>query len=145
MAARTGMVGGLLASVVVRYALVGVLIAAVYWLLANVLVLIVPVAPPWLSAGAAFLIAVSLQYVLHARFTFGNKAADAGQAARFATAVAAGLAISSAITGLAGPAMGWPHVVNTAVVVVVVPVSNFLLFRAWVFVKAGAGGLTGGG
>jgi putative flippase GtrA len=48
-----------------------------------------------------------------------------------------GLLVSALILGVLGPALGWPNWVSAALVTLVVPVQNFLLFRQWVFSELG--------
>ncbi|MEQ8935377.1 MAG: hypothetical protein RIE56_06265, partial [Amphiplicatus sp.] len=80
----------------------------------------------------AYGVSLVVQYVAHARFSFGADAANLRQGARFACATAVGLAASSAIAFI-GPRLGWPPLATAGVVVIVVPPLNLLLLAGWVF------------
>jgi len=114
-----------------RFAIVGGLVAASY--IAFYLVLLsMSVAQP-LANATAFLLAVALQYVGQASFTFRQQLADRDQIVRFVCMIGLGLATSAVITGILAPLLRLGDLVAALVVTVVLPVQNYLLLSAWVF------------
>jgi putative flippase GtrA len=81
--------------------------------------------PQVLANGLAFLLAVMLQYVGQAAFTFGRQLNDFGQILRFVVMVGLGFA-SSALTGT-------PDWTAAAIVTVYLPVQNYIFMTLWVF------------
>jgi len=114
-----------------RFALVGLAVAALYGVLYFVLRGMGLV--PWLASIAAFAGAVTMQYVAHTVFTFRAPVDEPGQLARFVVTVTVGALLSTVITGFVGPSLGWPESVSILAVVVILPVTNFVIFRFWVF------------
>ncbi|MBY6136107.1 GtrA family protein [Nocardioides marinus] len=120
---------------ILRFATVGVCVAAFYVLGYSML----------LSAGMsplpanilAFVAAVIAQYVLQTSWTFRRSLGLPDQMLRFACTVAAGLAVSTLVTWAVGPALGWAPWVAAAVVAVLLPVQNYVIFRLWVYSAAG--------
>lgn len=118
-----------------RFAVVGALVAALYVLIYTGL----------LSAGvarqaanlAAFATAVAVQYAAQTLWTFGRPLAVPDQVVRFLCTIALGYAVSALVTGVLGPAFGWPDWLAAAAVTVVLPVQNYLLFRLWVYAASG--------
>ena len=117
-----------------RYALTGVVVAATYWALTTFLAHVSP-APDWSVSAFAFTVAVCLQYVMHAKYTFRSKAAHVSQSRKFILSVFLGYLISFIVTGFAGPYLGLPIGISAAIVVILLPIMNFLLFSLWVFRK----------
>jgi putative flippase GtrA len=116
-----------------RFAIVGTLVAAVYFAL---FVLLARTSLSQLVVNAvAFCTAVALQYALQSKWTFRKDLADPAQIARFLGTIGIGLVLSSAISGGLGPALNWPATVTAAVVIVTLPISNFILFKLWVFAR----------
>lgn len=116
---------------VLRFALVGVSVAALYALLffvARGLGLV-----PWAANFLAFGLAVAFQYVAQTLFTFRAALKTRGQLPKFLLTIGLGLGISTLITAAIGPALDWPEPISVLVVTVVLPVTNFLLFRLWVY------------
>lgn len=119
----------------VRYAITGfgvtALAAAVYWILATWLRL-----PPLLANLVGYLVAVTLGYVIHSRWSFrghGRRDDVLRTTRRFFVASLISLAMNSVwvwlLTGwLAGPTW-WPILP----IMVVTPVAMFWLNRLWVF------------
>lgn len=119
-------------SLIIRFATVGVLVAGVYLVLFSVLV-------DWLKLSPAngnfiaFTVAVLFQYVSQSMFTFGKKANDVCQFVRFVVSVILGLLISHIITVVLSPMIGMSNMSSALMVVVVLPLFNFLIFRTYVF------------
>lgn len=116
---------------IVRFAIVGVAVAAVYAIL-FFLFREIGLAR-WVSSVLAFGSAVAFQYLAQTVFTFRASLNAQGQLPRFLVTIGFGLAISTLITSIVGPALDWPEAISVLVVTVVLPVTNFLLFRLWVY------------
>ena len=102
---------------ILRFALVGTGVAALYILLYLALI---AMGLGNLPANAiAFLTAVAVQYLGQAGFTFKASLRDPHQALRFAVMIGFGLMTSALITGLIGPALGWAAFVSAAIVTLV--------------------------
>ncbi len=84
--------------------------------------------------GLAFCLAICLQYVGQARYTFGVGVKDGAQMARFGIMVALGFLVSALVTGYAAPMFGMPDWSAAAAVALLLPVQNFILMTLWVFV-----------
>ena len=115
----------------VRYAIVGgsvaVLYALVYWF-----------AEPRLSAygaaTAAFIGAIVAQYIGHAKYTFGVPAKNRGQLFRFIVTTAFGYAAAMSVAW-ASETYGFGRLPSVIVMLVLIPIVNFLVFVFWVFVQ----------
>lgn len=116
-----------------RFALVGAAVAALYVALyAGFLALGLAQV---LANALAFLIAVAVQYLGQAGFTFEAPWRDGAQALRFGVMISLGLVTSALITGLLGPAFGWPALVAAIVVTLVLPLQNYVIMSRWVFAR----------
>lgn len=83
--------------------------------------------------AAAFLLAVLVQYVAQAGFTFRARLGDWGQIARFAWMIACGFVTSALVTGAVAPMLGLAPAAAALIVALVLPVQNYLLMSRWVF------------
>jgi len=117
-----------------RFAVVGTGVAALYVLM-YLAFLALGLNQP-VANFLAFLVAVSVQYVGQTLWTFRKPLGRPDQIIRFACTIGLGLLVSAGITGVMGPALNWPDAVSAAVVAVVLPVQNYLIFRIWVFAEA---------
>ena len=114
-----------------RFMLVGTGVAVLYIALyAGLSALGVPHLP---ANTLAFLLAVAVQYVGQAGFTFNATLRDPYQVLRFGVMICFGLVSSTLITGLLGPAMGWSALLSAAVVTLVLPIQNYVIMSRWVF------------
>ena len=117
----------------VRFAIVGLFLAAIYsaiyWYLATY------VMAPALAVLIAFLVAVSIGFVLHSRWSFRGHGAreDRRMKIKFLLVQSSGLLLNEAFTWvLTGPMHGptwWPLVPA----IFVTPFATYLLNRQWVF------------
>jgi putative flippase GtrA len=117
----------------VRFALVGFALAAlysaVYWYLATF------VMPPVAAVVIAFLVSVSIGFVLHSRWSFRGhgKSEDRRLKIKFLAVQASGFVLNEAFTWvLTGPMHGptwWPLIPA----IFVTPLATFFLNRQWVF------------
>ncbi|MEA2755333.1 MAG: hypothetical protein QOJ54_1622 [Aliidongia sp.] len=71
-------------------------------------------------------------YLGHYRFTFRSDAAHRSSVIRFFVLFALGYAVSSGIV-LLSDRMGWPRNLATAIIVIIIPVINFVAMQLWVF------------
>ena len=118
-----------------RFAIVGTTVAGLYVLLYVGFIALGLIQP--LANALAFGVAVIVQYVGQAWWTFRQPLAQPDQIFRFVCTISLGFLVSALITGQVGPALHWPDVIAAAVVAVVLPVQNYLIFRIWVFASAG--------
>lgn len=116
-----------------RYAFVGVSVALVY-LVAFACLEQASFLPSLWNSAIAFLAAVIVQYVAQGALTFRRPLNDARQVLRFATTVTIGLVLSSLMVGYVGPLIGLSNFAASLVVVIALPVFNFIVFLLWVFV-----------
>lgn len=114
-----------------RFALVGIAVAALY------VTLYLAFQRFGLGRGtanlAAFGLAVLVQYVAQARFTYRKPLAHAAQVLRFAVMIGAGLLTSALITSGLAPSIGISDALAAVLVAFVLPVQNFILMTLWVF------------
>lgn len=115
----------------IRFAIVGASVAAIYAALYLGLLALGTAQAP--ANVLAFLIAVAVQYVGQAGFTFGAPLADGGQITRFALMIGLGLATSTLITAWMAPAAGAPDWAAALAVTLLLPVQNYLFMTLWVF------------
>lgn len=116
-----------------RFALVGAAVAALYLLLyAGFLAFGVA---QLLANALAFLTAVAVQYLGQAGVTFDAPWRDGAQAGRFGVMIGLGLATSTIITGIIGPSLGLSTPAAAIAVTLVLPVQNFLIMSRWVFAR----------
>ena len=118
---------------IVRFAIVGVSVAALYVALYTAFLALGMA--QMLANGLAFLLAVAVQYLGQAGFTFGAPWRDGAQGMRFGVMISLGLLTSAVITGLVGPAFGWPVLAASVVVTLVLPIQNYLIMSRWVFLS----------
>jgi putative flippase GtrA len=117
----------------IRFAIVGfslaALYSAIYWYLATY------VMPPVLAVVVAFLVAVSIGFVLHSRWSFRGhgKREDRAMKIKFLAVQGSGFLLNEAFTWvLTGPLHGptwWPLIPA----IFVTPLATFLLNRQLVF------------
>ncbi len=114
-----------------RFAVVGTGVAIYY--MAAFLGLLHLLNSPWIANLLAFGSAIMIQYVGQTAWTFGKPLAVPAQFGRFLCMIGLGLIVSSVITGIAGPRLGLPEFVSAAMVVVILPIVNFVILRLWVY------------
>ncbi len=115
----------------VRFCIVGALVAGLYMVL-YLFFLAMDIAQP-LANAVAFLIAVALQYVGQAKFSFGQKLRDGRQVLRFSVMIGLGLVTAAILTGVVAPTFNIPDWAAALSVMLVLPVQNFVLMALWVF------------
>lgn len=117
-----------------RFAVVGTVVAVLYVLMYLAFLALGLTQP--VANFLAFLVAVSVQYVGQTWWTFRKPLGRPEQIIRFGCTIGLGFLVSAGITGVLGPMLNWPDAVSAAVVAVVLPVQNYLIFRIWVFAEA---------
>lgn len=122
---------GLLGHKLVRFGIVGGGTALAYVLL-YLMFLEMGVAQV-AANGIAFLLAVLLQYAGQAAFTFGQPLKDRSQISRFCVMVGLGFVSSAVITGPIAMMSGLSAWAAAAIVMVVLPVQNYIFMTLWVF------------
>ena len=116
---------------IIRFGFVGASVAVIY-----IVLYMGFLALGWLQPfanAAAFLLAVAVQYVAQAGFTFRARLGDGGQVVRFGWMIGCGLLTSAIITGLLAPVKGISPAMAALIVACVLPVQNYLLMSRWVF------------
>ncbi len=125
---RRAMLGQLVRFGIVGFSLAGVY-SVIYWYLATF------VMPPMAAVVIAFLVAVSIGFVLHSRWSFRGhgQREDNRLKVKFLLVQASGFVLNEAFTWLlTGPLRGptwWPLVPA----ILVTPLATYLLNRQWVF------------
>lgn len=118
---RFGMVGGLST----------LLYAVIYWPLATYVV------PPVAAVVIAFLVAVSIGYVLNSRWSFrgyGQRDTEGRTGAKFLIVQSGGMVLNAAFTWiLTGPLFQGPTWWPLIPAILVTPFFTFILNRHWVF------------
>jgi putative flippase GtrA len=117
---------------IARFGLSGVVATLIYFMLTNLLVLVVGMPATAASVGA-YLLSLGVSYLLQSRFTVRVKGDSVDQIARFVITSLAGLLISWCAMAITVDVLAWPYVIGAAVVCVLIPVANFFIFRGWVF------------
>lgn len=83
--------------------------------------------------ASAFLLAVIVQYVAQAGFTFRVRLAVGSQILRFGWMIGWGLLTSAILTGLLAPAFDMRPSAAAILVALILPVQNYVLMSRWVF------------
>tara|TARA_R110002049_G_scaffold44333_6_gene130168 strand:- start:25620 stop:26012 length:393 start_codon:yes stop_codon:yes gene_type:complete len=123
---------------ILRFALVGGLVAASYVLL--YLTFLAIGLTQVVANAAAFLLAVVLQYAGQAAFTFERRLLDRAQMLRFAVMIGLGFVTSAVITGVIAPEIGLAPWAAATAVTILLPVQNYVFMTLWVFAAPRAQG-----
>ena len=114
----------------IRFGLVGVANTAVH--AGIVITLMEAFAPPaFVANGIAFVFANLMSYALNSRFTFRTPVSFAGYR-RFLAVSLVSLALTLLITSAVEYA-GWHYGIGLMMVILVVPVLNYLVMKMWAF------------
>lgn len=92
---------------------------------------------PLAANFAAYLCAVGISYLGHARLTFGRSTKDSGQLLRFLIVSLLGLVCTQLTTLLLVEVWRWPFGAGLMVVSIVTPAVTFTAARLWVFAERG--------
>jgi putative flippase GtrA len=116
----------------IRFGIVGATTAAIYFVLYFGLRGLTSLGPAE-SSTIAYVAAIAFQYVAHARFTFGKRPADAGQATRFLVNVALGGVIAALIMEYGPGLLNVSEFVCGLLLIVVLAAYNWTMMRLWVY------------
>ena len=116
----------------IRYGMVGITATLIHVLVVFLLVEQGGVAPV-LATIPAFLVALGVSYLMNHRWTFLARGGHDHHFPRYAVVAGLGLGLNVLIMALAVNVLGVPYAWGLAVVIMVVPVSGFLLQRHWSF------------
>lgn len=117
----------------IRFGLVGVVNTAVH--AGIVIALMETFAPPaFLANGVAFLFANLMSYFLNSKFTF-KAALSVLNYLRFLLVSLVSLVLTLLIT-LVAEYLGWHYGVGLILVILIVPVLNYLVMKVWAFAPA---------
>jgi putative flippase GtrA len=117
-----------------RFAVVGASVALIY-VLAYVALLSLGMVQP-LANAIAFLVAIAVQYIGQASFTFGKRINDRAQLIRFFCMTGLGFLMAAFITGMIGPMLGVSNLAAAVAVTIILPVQNYIIMTVWVFAQA---------
>ena len=125
-----------------RYSVVGIATAGIYFALT---ILLSEVFKYSLMASSIFsyTIAIIFQYISHSIFTFRVRLYDKSKMIKFLTAIFAGYLISSALIKV-GERFDLDNVFIVALIVLIIPVMNYVVMSLLVFVEADDGQGRGG-
>ena len=118
-----------------RFAIVGALVALCYML--GYLGLLALGIPQVAANALAFLLAVALQYLGQAGFTFRRRLGDRAQMLRFLAMIGLGLVSAGLITGPVADALGVAPWLAALTVTILLPIQNYAFMTLWVFAKSG--------
>lgn len=114
-----------------RYAIAGGLTSLVYILVYNLMVYLGLVR--FLSSNLAYGAALLFQYSAHGKFTFGHRTTRPGTLTRYLISVGIGFLIAALISQANTKLYDLPDLVVSAIVMVIVACTNFILFNFWVY------------
>lgn len=117
----------------IRFGIVGGGVAVYY--LAAYLLLLRSGMGAFAANSLAFGTAILLQYLGQAAFTFAAPLADRSQIIRFALMVGLGFVTSLLVTTGLAPLLSLSPALAALIVVLFLPVQNYLIMSFWVFVR----------
>lgn len=115
-----------------RFGVAGLGSTVLYFLLANLLVVAVGLAPVTASACSYF-VALVLSYALQSIFAFRVTTHSVERMSRFAATAGLGLLISYGVMWLATDILQLEFVYGAIAVCIIIPIVNFIFFSRWVF------------
>jgi putative flippase GtrA len=124
-----------LSSTIFRFGVSGVLSTAAYFILVNALILGTDLTDTICSI-TAYLASLVLSYGLQSRYTFYATTDNRLQVSRFVITAVIGLSTATGLVYICNDLLGWPSLLGTAIVCVLIPAANFVAFRCWVFIDA---------
>ncbi|WP_309245260.1 GtrA family protein [Clostridium estertheticum] len=116
----------------VRYGLVGLLGTTIHF---GSLILLVEFAnlDPVLGSALGFLLVLVISYILNRTWTFQSKSRNVRQFLIYSIVSMIGIGLNSAILFISVHILKWNYLYGQCLVVLVVPVSNYLLNSLWTF------------
>ncbi|EHQ88062.1 GtrA family protein [Desulfosporosinus youngiae] len=119
-------------SVIIRYGLVGLLGTLIHFSSVIALVELTHL-DPVISSATGFVLVLLISYYLNQKWTFRIKNGGSRQFFYYTIVSLIGLGLNSAIMFIDVYVLRWNYLFGQCMVVVVVPVSNFLMNRRWTF------------
>jgi putative flippase GtrA len=117
---------------IARFGLTGITTTLVYFFLTNAFVLLLGM-PPAVASVCAYLFSIGISYLLQSRFTFRVNSDSVDQVVRFFVTSLAGLGVSWCVMVFTISGLGWPYLIGALAVCILIPTTNFFVFRGWVF------------
>lgn len=115
-----------------RFAVVGVLTAALYYCLLMLGVERLLLSPT-LASAISFPIVVVFNYLVHYSWTFAQRAAHGEALRRYLVMISCGFVINTAVMYVGAQLLSIQYLLVQAVALLVVVVWNFSISNAWVF------------
>lgn len=122
-----------------RFGVAGILATLLYFVLTNGIV-VFGGTDPVAASIYAYLLSLIFSYLMQSRFAFRVAGDRPGQVLGFVATSLAGLAISYWIMLLASDVLALPYVLGALAVCVLIPLTNYVLFKYWVFARSPAPG-----
>ncbi|WP_407307992.1 GtrA family protein [Desulfosporosinus sp. SB140] len=118
--------------VIIRYGLVGLMGTILHF---GSLILFVEFAhfDPILGSAFGFLLVLVVSYILNRTWTFRSRSRGTRQFLTYLLVSLIGLGLNSAVMFISVHVLKWNYLYGQCLVVIVVPVSNYLLNRSWTF------------
>ena len=116
---------------ILRFSIIGASVAAVY--IVAFTILSRQGISPYIANLIAFALAATFQYVGQTLWTFRGSLGDGIQGVRFVVTIGVGLLLSTVISSLLAPTFEWPPGLAATLVAVLLPFTNFVAFRFWVY------------
>lgn len=117
---------------VLRYAVAGLVAAAIYFLSVMLLVERAAIAPVPAAIAATIIVIVS-SYTINRAFVFETNRTHTSAFTRFVVASLLGIGLNAALMHLATVVFAWPYLAGAALSTVVVPPMNFVVNYFWAF------------
>ena len=121
---------------IVRYAVVGAIGTAVHFGILGLLVEVFHIEPVT-SSTAGFIVTVIVSYVLNHKWTFRSDRGHGSALPRYIIVSVSGMFLNSGIMYLTVHIFGLWYILGQCMVVVVVPITNFVFNYRWSFRPAG--------
>ena len=116
---------------ILRFSVIGASVAVIY--IVAFIILSRQGASPYIANLIAFALAVTFQYVGQTLWTFRGSLGNGIQGVRFVVSIGVGLLLSTVISSLLAPAFEWSPWLAATLVAVLLPITNFVAFRFWVY------------
>ena len=118
----------------IRFAVVGGATSLGYGILVVVQVECLRISAP-AAAGLSYLLLMPLNYMGHRRATWRSAAPKRQEVQRFVLAHGVTMLACTALMAVVNGGLGWPYWTGSALIIVLAPVMNFVLFELWVFTQ----------
>jgi len=126
-----------LAGRALRFGLVGILATGIHVGIYFLAVFVLGILPT-LATALAFLVALTVSYLLNHRWTFQAKGNHRRYFIRYLTIAVTGATLNMAIMHLCTAVLGWSHYLGLAIIVLTIPPLTFLGNLLWGFADLNA-------